>query len=1289
MSIYQKRQDKMETTTSSIIESTNGIEILEFCAMKEITPDLVLRRDGELYSLPELMENKRELVNVVTKQLYSPVSDTSDENLIDNIVFSFVYSKVGTDIQDETNIEKYFREIRDAVKLNNVVGKYFQVYVERVLYMQKNVEKIKDYLTHTTQVLCNMARGHWKEWNERIKMIKESGETKIYEDEISEWNERKRNLPRGEFPYNEYLPYSTSDYSFTSITYTAVLQDFKQGVVDGFKLFNEATPTENNPFILYTINDEQKYYKIYPGFETCDINSLLIRPFESAKDVIIRKPIIRQIARRRGKRAVEEKILSEYKDRNTLQYITRYLHRGISTYINIILYLETKTAEIYINGKDLLERANIMSDVLPPLEELVPSEIAGSFKIFGEHIPPYVLQEIIQNTPGMNNFLTMHERIKINISDLQGYIFQFPQYSVCGDFDISMREFATPIRFYIENGFVTRESYDELGNVIEIGSRMVTISFSNANSMEELERFKVFMRLFAAYAGNRQYEISDEYFNVIGEDYPDYTKTRNLYNKTILQFLKPNVFKETYSKSCAAKYQPYYIETREDAVGSGEIIEFPFGDHKPILLQCPEETPYFTMKINPEHSDMSSIYIPCCSKTDSKYRRERIENYINKGVFETETQLYSDASIIFRTMRLLDEGQEGIVDKTNLISLYSYIGLENGIPVRIGMANDTNSFIQSVSFLMDSEITTRKQILEMTNWFPDVAAQEILEYQKILENFEDENINIDISYFRILEEVYKCNIFVLHYSDGNIEFKDPPYRGVYYRNIHRDRPGIFVFEHNNHLVTYEPIVYRTSDGRNVKTFSYEMCKTVLRLYNKSKGVILNDSDYCVLNIEDFPTNGTLVGQKVDHEGKCRGLIFSDATYIFNPCPPFNIEINDLFYPITDLSLLKDFKLSSYSCHSAAQGVWIKIRDHEVFAYTEDNIDLPRRKIPKSERGVPEILHTDTFNPRNFIFSYPLQKDNLERIMDFMYLSLHVLLSWDRKEWPEDWYNEIFVIRKVNYDTSRVPSEIPINVTLKDILSYETNVVIKSKSKRFPYKIAVIDEKFGEDMRFFMRNMVKQNIDPTFQMKQSLTRANFERETLLHGDLEYSVWIDARRFHTRSYNKILYRYNSIYPYIYQPMEKVYFIIQLISPELGKEGASFVSYMWNLYRINYGYNPNIKEFTSNMSNDLVIEDGRETQIVDEQIEDLTADYFTSADGSIFAILPLTEDFTKQIAVTVTTKEGFTGQDDAIEKEIVIENALKARRRRRDLSIVHGGAVRRGRRGRGRPRKGVAKN
>lgn len=1273
-------------TTINIIENTSAIDILEFAANSRISPKyIIVSNDGsDIQSLFDICLDKQKLRNLIE-------SNRVDDN---DIIFAYVYSRIETDL---TNVQEKFIEINKILKLDPKTINYYEIYLEELSFMNENVNKIINYLTETRNTLEMLTRGYFKEWKIRLTEID-------YEDEIEDYNNKtkyissliKQNLLKNdqkENPYNFFLPVNNSLPTFSSITYLSNIVNEENVNIDGFKLFNKYSPSEDVPMVVLTINDEEKFYKIHPSFDPQLANDLLIRPFENAIDALVRRPIIKETAQKRGKRKIQEKILSEYNDQNTIQYITKYVSKEVHSYINIIIYLETNVIKIFINGRDLLDIENILDKELPPIDELVPTDISGSFIIFGDHLPPFVFQELIQNISGIDSFLLLNERIKVNMSDIQGYIFQFPQILQLNKLNMGMdlgHEIASPIRFSIENGYVTKETYDQLGNKVEIGSSKVTINFSRASSMDELDRFIIFMRLITSFVGNYQYEIFDEYYNILQIDFPDYTKIKDLQNKNILQSLKPQIFNDDYPKICSNKSQPFVIDSIEEAIGTGQIVNFPFADSNPILLQCPEEFPYMTMKVNKTSSESNSLYLPCCSKSDNEFKIERMKNYLSEGIYETQNQLQSESSIIFKTMRPLYEGQEGKVEKTNIVSLYELIGLNNGEVIRIGMAEERDNFLKCISMLLNYPDINLENILKDPTWFPEIVAQEIPDYKYIRSNLQN---YLNISCYRIIEELFDCNIFIMKYEDGNLEFKLPPnWRGnSYLKRFNEGNKSIFLYESNRkENFHYEPLFYRIDNRTEIKFLTPEQGKIIYeKLFIPSVGPLFEESDYKILDIKDIPSNNPPIGQKLDVNGKCRGLVFEDVTYIFNPTAPFNLPLLEDFTSSTSLDLWKNkFKIKSMSRNYDYQGIWFTEpkTNQDIFAYVTNDINLEKYKF--NIQGIPEILHSDLFEPINYIYAYQIQKERLDVLIEFMYISLHVILGWDREKWPINWDKIVLINKPTKYKFSNIPSSISRNVDIQTLLSYRTNILIETRSMKNKYKIVLYNQKFMNDITFLLKDRVKQNIDPTFVLPRVVINFKFEKELLLKGDGEYSQWVDMKQFKIKKYTKILYSYRSIYPYMYGPNEDSIFLIQPISPDKGKEGASFVAYFWRLYRINNGFNPDYTDFLKN-TNNLTIKIGKESSILDEQLTDKSADFFSIDGQHFYAILPLDvntdESLVKlNIKSLGTPYESRIGQNDDIENEIIIENVPKGRRDRRDNRIIKGGAIKKGVRRRGRPRK-----
>src|SRR5690606_5886619 len=115
---------------------------------------------------------------------------------------------------------------------------------------------------------------------------------------------------------------------------------------------------------------------------------MFIRPFENAAAVLQRGPLIVEKSGGRGKVRIRQEVTSEYNDANTIQYIYRYGNN----YINIILYLETRTVNINIYSGEL-EGIDRIGDI--SIAGLTPTNIDGKFDIYGDHMPPFVVEDVM------------------------------------------------------------------------------------------------------------------------------------------------------------------------------------------------------------------------------------------------------------------------------------------------------------------------------------------------------------------------------------------------------------------------------------------------------------------------------------------------------------------------------------------------------------------------------------------------------------------------------------------------------------------------------------------------------------------------------------------------------------------------------------------------------------------------------------------------------------------------------------------------------------------------------
>lgn len=1294
----------MTETTRDILYSDPVIDAIRYAYDTEVTMLYVVSQNGDnsngrYTNLMEILTTTPiENIDVddIGNRLIVKPNNRNDAGL--RIIFAYILNTVNEDdpnVNVNEVIKDIYRQYSDILGITGIsADMYGAIYNEQLArYQSPDADVVFEDIERTYGVLI---RGYQNEWRNRLLSSDDRNEDEEadYESKFGQsFKESIQDEQQGYYSTVDRLPMvSPPRYNKAIYTATAVMDDqtglTEEGeALDGYALFNIAQVSEDIPLVLYVRDDNEKYYKILDGFVvTPSINEMFIRPFESASAVLQREPLVVERSGGRGKGRIREEVTSQYNDTNTMQYIYRYGNN----YINVILYLETRAVRINVYSGELqgIER---IGDIT--VAGLTSTNIEGKFDIYGDHMPPFVIEDIMTTNIQLSKMFDVVEITDIIAShQTPSYVYQYPYIEDVTQLNMSI----TPpsIRFSVENSYVTGPEYDDSGVQIPVGTAKTTVQFHTIESTVELDRFMIFMRLFAAYTSNIQYHLFDEYYEVTGVSYPNYTRVSTLESRSILKSRRPDIFIDGYSTVCQSDRQPQIITQEEydnltKRVKDTSTLIFPrspVGDvDDQIILYCPDaKIKYPTLKRNPLINRDRFPVLPCCQSSNSRARQNTIDYYNATGQYSSDTASVRDDLVILHTLQILPPGAVSEVLRTNVPSLYNVLGLSGGTAVKVGVVQDNDAFISACAYLLDDPTLTRDVILS-DPWHSSLVAQECYDDSNPRQTLENPDTIFDDRYYRIIETLYDITIYVMHHNNNNIEFKLPRHLSPYVRN-YRNNGCILILETiDQDRVNYEPLMYRTvtidetgnETIRDTTILNPQNNSTIFHeYYMRSVGTVNGDSTYVPLNL---PTEGAL-GQLIDRDGKMRGVAYNTHSIILEPCQPLdlpavtidNMTTSDSLQYIRDMFPDVELDFSGRYSGLGINGVWYTVQDIQCFSLVSDSI-RELSDIPIVTKSVPYIDVTSDYDWYDFIYSYETQRATLNVILDFIY---HVYYYNGQSE--SLFYIEDEVQDSIDdYTIDRIPHDISRELTLEQAASLN-NIVRLIDGQ---YRIYLYSRQFADGVIYHVNRLLSTNVTPVTTL--AIPPLNYSIDyNIYRGDEQYTTWLDLTDFSLKQHQYIPTGYTSIYPYIYTK-NSMYFIIQPVSSQrnLGEARATYVSSMWRKTRINYGYTPDIPNIQE-------IDIGAPTEIVNGQIVNIYSDFFTT-DSRVYAILPF-EDLDETVIIENRRAEEYRvwqGQNDTETTTRVISKRGgrgRGRGRASDTgSGPRGGTVIRGRRGRGRPR------
>lgn len=1283
----------MADEVKSILYSDAIISAIQYAATNEVAVDYMLREGAGYTDLFIILDNGTTVEDLdlddISKRLLIKPRSSADLGL--RVLFAYVTLRIDAepDINFSELVDSAYEQYAELLNIANYVrtaDQYKQLYNAQLEQFQSASQmSVFNSIDTTFNMLLN---GYREEWRQRLLSMDEPSEEEAA-DYYNKFGQEYEAAVDSTVPYYSYLDrlpqVSPPRYSRAIYTTTASIVDStgQTGeVLDGYQLFNSTEVSEQIPMILYTRNDKEKYYKILDGFVVTDlINSMFIRPFENVAEVLQRGPLRVERSGGRGKTRIVEEVTSEYNDANTMQYIYKY---G-SNYVNVILYLETRTVNVNVYSGQL-EGLTTIAGI--DVAGLSPTNIEGKFDIYGSHIPPFILEDVITNNREISMMFDMIETNSINAVHVNpSYVYSYPTAQNLEDLNLTESMKVIPIRFHVENSYVTGPEYDTAGNQIDVGTAKVTIHFNSIVDAVTLERFSTFMRLFTAYLSNVQYDLFDEYYMVTDVSYPEYTKVSTLETRDILKSRRPDIFIDGYATICQSDKQPQIISEEEySTVDTRRTLRFPratLGEvEDQIILYCADsKSPYPTLRRNTLPNAEQFPVLPCCQANNTTSRRDTISYYEQFGEYAKGSSNIRDRMSILHTLQILSPGAASEVLRSNVPSLYKALGFTGGTAVKVGVVQNNDSFLNACAYLLgDSELN--RDVILADPWNAALLAQECYDDPDPRETLRNEGTVFDDRYYRIIEVMYNITVYVMQHKNNNIEFKLPRHIPPYVRNYSNTGCILILETMERGIPRYEPLVYRTivTDGngresiRDVSILDEAANRAIFNdYYMRTVGTMSGDKPYVPLNL---PIEGA-TGQLIDRDGKMRGITYADKggfSVITDPAQPLDlptVTIDDL-QSVSSLQDIQDrFPNSTIDFYGRYQGiglngVWYRVGDIDCFTLV-DEAARELDDVPVITRSVPYIDVTADYDWFNFVYSYPTQRASLNVILDFIYHVYYYNGRTDDLFYVDDNGADDYIIDKI-------PHEINRPLTLEEAAQL-SNVVRLIDDQ---YYIYLYSDKFAEGVLYHVHRLLKTNVVPVTVL--AIPPLNYaEDSTIYSGDAAYTTWLDLTQYELKQYDAVPYSYTSIYPYIYTK-GSMYFIVQPVNPKdsQGELKATYVASVWRKTRINHGYNPQV-------DNIYDIELGARTEVINAQISNVYADYFYH-ENRIYAILPF-EDLDETVIMENRRAEEyriFEGQSSIETTTQIIRKTTKpAKTVRVSEGGTTGGRVIKGKRDRGRPR------
>jgi len=760
----------------------------------------------------------------------------------------------------------------------------------------------------------------------------------------------------------------------------------------GILLFNEMECSIQVPYIQLNSYDGNKYYKIFDSPDIKDLSKIVDQDIYSndEKNIFFFKVLLPEDEKyllAENKEGIKKSsfITAKYRlEENKLEFIS-----DEDTYKNIVSKLN-KCYKLF-NIREPRRKYNINANLSAYNFKLDPAVI--HFLIFNEIESEIGLYGLI------NTYFFINENDK-TLADKNFIEIKFKSLS-----NNSEDELTTAILPSSLTAKITQEGENLIIRVIR------------AMNMKVIKQFiEIFGRFLTKY---QEYEsdIKELYDTIVvkriaksvEKSKKDKTekKVKQL-RETFLSITNNEEERDTlfnpgttgYTRTCECKKQPIILTTKED-IEDWQERTFEYKDKKmkrqvgafppdkpKFSFICPEDDYPFPSVAKNNDPVNSKIYpfVPCCAKTDEINNPK--SNYNNYKTTKVEKE-NPNKNYKLNTIKILEYGRSGeipkqiqnlldsneVEDKKFKFQRYGFYvnNFNNSFIHCVLMATNNKDYISLVDF-KDREkfcITLRKNIPTLLPNFYEIVKQENYNQSKnyVKSRIINDKIHFNSAlYYRILEELFNVNIFVILHKENMIskEIKSedpaieiPNHMLVHIRPLRLDRQTIVIIKHMGgemenitkpqyDLIFNSGILIQNEDkGLAIKSRDFifgddmtQLMYNAIQFYNRN--IIFNINDkinsiegrefpYSRIFWEDIFRDFELESQNIDANGKTRSLNLivknSDIklTVYILPSQPLNLPESNIVYSTTYDIATTIFGKPSKEIDT---GLWYKVLDYE-------------------------------------------------------------------------------------------------------------------------------------------------------------------------------------------------------------------------------------------------------------------------------------------------------------------------------------------------------------------------
>lgn len=692
------------------------------------------------------------------------------------------------------------------------------------------------------------------------------------------------------------------------------------------------------------------------------------------------------------------------------------------------------------------------------------------------------------------------------------------------------------------------------------------------------------------------------------------TKRKKLIN---LKEKDPDMFADS-SKVCMCKYQPIIIDEEDIEDWKNYLFENNIGvlEERQVFLFPPENSNYVPKYYYvcpddkypypyPKERDKKYLVenfpaVPCCKESNFLTKAKNVdilENYddYTKGLFGKNRGFTGHFKT---TLKRLENGQLG--ELPDPLRKFFKKEANNEKFIRYGCSNNaSDSAIHCViraltGYKYKTEMyeiieeyynapKRRKEIVDdLKNNFMKYIDKDLL-MQELYDNHNEIQENIDYYFdmslfYRIIEELFKVNVFILSGTNDFYEIILPRYKSFFIKNYKETYPSIFLFKHYEPVNTYELIVCQTpqtsseqanliiNDKFYTSLFYGDLVRKIHEKYlNEAHFIVIDKYKYINpywVDWELILQNFNILNQFIDSEGKVYAFTISNTedklTLFVPPAQPLRLPRSDdkTVYAIEE-EKIQDFFDDDYEY--GRNGVWFYLKGVQ-------NVFIPIKGL-ETEENAKECKHYETLIGQKDEKFYEDITETEKNANIILQLAIWIYKCTPPENREKFFAKNVQIVDKTYKKIKKIPYILKPQKTVEKCVEYLHEYcpeVFRDGKIHVDEETRTKIVKFSEHLRIALDGLPdvpNQTIVGILRTQADFTKYPFNRMFLTF--VEYENYI--REHHLGEGNK--YLYHSETPYAYHFMGMDFLVQSTLKSTLGR--ALYLAQKWRNERINLGY------------------------------------------------------------------------------------------------------------------------